>query len=183
MLQIAIAQPDCRPKEGPVRQDFEHFVATHLPKFSALAYSFSRPDHDLAKDFVQEAIIKGYQAFMNGSLVLDSQARAWFSTVIRNEFLMHRRKSKRLTVELDAETVGSDGRVDFETLSTRELILNAIDELPDDQRDCVVLVDLHQSDYDEAAKVLGIPVGTVRSRLSRARVKLASRLNILECSL
>lgn len=183
MLEIAVTKADFRPPEARTRQDYESFLSANLSRLNALAFSYARPDADLAKDIVQEAVVKGFQAFMGGTLQLDGQARAWFGTVIRNEFLMYRRKNRRLVGEPNDQTPGRDGRRDFENLSMRELLNAAIDELPEDQRECVVLVDLHQFDYEEAAAILGIPLGTVRSRLSRARMKLAQRLNSLECSL
>ena len=182
MLEIAATKAEFRPPEV-CRQDYEAFLASYLPRLNALAFSYARPDADLAKDIVQEAVVKGFQAFAGGSLQLDGQARSWFATVVRNEFLMYRRKNRRLVGEPNDETPGRDGRRDFENMSMRGLLNAAIEELPDDQRECVILVDLHQFDYEEAATILGIPLGTVRSRLSRARMKLAQRLNSLECSL
>ena len=138
---------------------------------------FSRPDSDLAKDLVQEAVIRGYQTYIVGGLVLDDRAKAWFATVIRNEFLMFRRKNKRIVAEASDREIGSDGNKEFENAALREVLRQAIDELPNDQRECVVLIDINEFDYEEAATVLKIPVGTVRSRLSRARLKLATRLH------
>lgn len=183
MLQIAVAQPSGRTQEGRERIEYERFLRKHLPRLNSLAFSYARPDHDLAKDLVQEAVIKGYVAYVNCSLRLDDQAKAWFATVIRNEFLMNRRKNKWLGGEPDEQTVGKDGRLDFANLGLRDILDAAIADLPDDQRDCVVLIDIHQFDYEEAASILKIPVGTVRSRLSRARMKLALKLNSQECSL
>ncbi|MBI1334600.1 MAG: RNA polymerase sigma factor [Armatimonadetes bacterium] len=183
MLQIAVAQPGCAAPGQQTRSDYERFLASHLPRLNSLAFSYTRPDHELAKDIVQEAVIKGYQAYMNRTLCLDNQAKAWFATVIRNEFLMHKRKNKRIAGPPDEQTPGIDGRREFENVGLRDVLTRAIDELPDDQRECVVLVDIHQFDYEETAAILQIAVGTVRSRLSRARMKLASRLNSLECTL
>jgi RNA polymerase sigma-70 factor (ECF subfamily) len=177
MLQGAISQPTAQTKKTNKREEYESYIATLLPKLNSLATGFTRPDNDLAKDLVQEAVIKGYQSYMNGGLVLDDRAKAWFATVIRNEFLMVRRKNKRLIGELDDEFIGTDGRKDFENVGLRDVLNQAIAELPDDQRECILLIDLHQFDYDEAAKILQVPVGTIRSRLSRARMKLATRLH------
>ena len=180
MLQVAIAQPRVPTKNLVQRELYETYISALLPKLNSLATSFTRPDLDLAKDLVQEAVIKGYQAYMNGRLVLDDRAKAWFATVIRNEFLMVRRKNKRLVGELDDQTIGTDGRKDFENVGLREVLREAIESLPEDQRECVVLIDIQEFDYEEAANILQVPVGTVRSRLSRARMKLAARLHSLD---
>ena len=177
MLQVAIAQPLEMGTMFGKREKYELYISGLLPKLNCLAIAFTRPDHDLSKDLVQEAVIKGYQAFMSGSLILDDRSKAWFATVIRNEYLMHRRKDKRLVGELDDQHSGSDGRKEFENIGLRDVLQRAIDELPDDQRECVILIDINEFDYEEAATILKIPVGTVRSRLSRARMKLASRLH------
>lgn len=182
MHQVAIAHPPGKVVHQPQREQYESFISSLLPRLNSLALTFARPDFDLAKDLVQDAVIKGYQAFMKGGLTLDDRSKAWFATVIRNEFLMHRRKSKRLVGEPDEQQVGTDGRKDFENAGLREVLQQAIRELPDDQRECIVLIDIQEFDYEEAAKILQIPVGTVRSRLSRARMKLASRLHSLNNS-
>lgn len=182
MIQVAIAQPPGKTANLPQREQYESYIAKLLPKLNSLAVCFTRPDIDLAKDLVQEAVIKGYQSYMNGGLILDDRTKAWFATVIRNEYLMHRRKNKRLAGEIDDQHAGADGRRDFENAALRDVLHRAIEELPDDQRECVVLIDINEFDYEEAAKVLQIPVGTVRSRLSRARLKLAQRLHSLNVS-
>ena len=179
MTQVAVANPPRKASTTEMRQAYEAYISALLPKLNSLAICFTRPDYDLAKDLVQEAVIKGYQSYMNGGLVLDDRAKAWFATVIRNEFLMHRRKNKRLVGELDDQQPGSDGRIEYENAGLRHILQRAISELPDDQRDCVVLIDVQEFDYEEAARILQVPVGTVRSRLSRARMKLATRLHTL----
>ena len=182
MIQVALANPAIQVAGSKQREVYEEYISILLPKLNSLAFCFSRPDHDLAKDLVQEAVIKGYQAFMNGGLVLNDQSKAWFATVIRNEFLMVKRKNKRLAGEIDDQQVGIDGRKEFENAGLRDVIQQAIEELPLDQRECVVLIDINEFDYEEAAKILQVPIGTVRSRLSRARMKLASRLHSLNNS-
>ena len=177
MLQVAIAKPPDLVSKTGKREQYESYITALLPKLNSLATSYTRSDQDLAKDLVQEAVIKGYQTFVSGGLILDERAKAWFGTVIRNEFLMYRRKNKRLVGELDDQHAGQDGRKDFENIGLWDVLQRAIEELPEDQRECVVLVDINEFDYEEAAKILKVPVGTVRSRLSRARMKLASRLH------
>jgi RNA polymerase sigma-70 factor, ECF subfamily len=169
-------------QELPTKSKYERFVAELLPRLNSIAQSVSYPNNEQAKDLVQESVIKGYQAYMNGKLDLTPKTLAWMTTVIRNEFLMSRRKDRRI-VDLgeDSESTfpSHDGDRDFENANLRRILQDALLELPEDQRDCVVLVDVQRFDYEEAADILGIPVGTVRSRLSRGRLKLAGRLSFL----
>ena len=138
MLEVAIARPQGKVAHLPQREQYETYIANLLPKLNSLAICFARPDFDLAKDLVQESVIKGYQAFMNGGLTLDDRTKAWFATVIRNEFLMHRRKNKRLAGELDDQYAGADGRRDFENAALRDVLQRAIEELPD----CAIIADV-----------------------------------------
>jgi RNA polymerase sigma-70 factor (ECF subfamily) len=177
MIHSAIANPPGLASKSNKREVYETYISMLLPKLNSLARCLTRPDRDLAQDLVQEAVIKGYQAYMSGSLILDVRAKAWFATVIRNEYLMIRRKDKRLVGELDDQFAGDDGRQDFENAGLRDVLQRAIEELPEEQRECVVLIDIQEFDYEQAATILKIPVGTVRSRLSRARMRLATRLH------
>jgi RNA polymerase sigma-70 factor, ECF subfamily len=169
-------------KSEPSKAKYERFVVELLPRLNSIAQNLAYPNLELAKDMVQETIIKGYQAYNSGKLDLSSKTLAWMTTVIRNEFLMARRKDKRI-IEQGEDTESyfpaHDGDRDFENANLRKVLQEALLDLPEDQRDCVVLVDLQRFDYEEAAEILGVPVGTVRSRLSRARLKLAGRLSFL----
>jgi RNA polymerase sigma-70 factor, ECF subfamily len=159
-----------------LRAEFEAYIRANIAKLNSIALGFTHPDQDLAKDLVQESLIKGYKSFCEGKLQLDDRARAWFMKVIQNDYFMHRRKFKRMVGEPEADVEDRSSTVEQENISTRELLTQALEELPDDQRQCVVLIDIQQLDYQQAADFLGVPVGTVRSRLSRARLKLAGKL-------
>jgi RNA polymerase sigma-70 factor (ECF subfamily) len=166
-------------------QDYENFVGAILTKLNHFASALTYPNRELAKDLVQEAIVKGFQQYRAGGLELSGKTLGWFLTVIRNEFLMVKRKDKRIVdTEEGAENwfPSHDGDRDLQNAGLREVLSIAIQELPEDQRECVILVDIHQYDYEEAATTLGIPVGTVRSRLSRGRLKLAGKLAYLQNS-
>lgn len=159
-----------------LRATFESYVRANIAKLSSVALGYAHPDQDLAKDLVQESLLKGYRSFCEGKLQLDERARGWFIKVIQNDYFMHRRKFKRMVDEPDADVVDHTSNTEQESVSTRELLTQALEELPEDQQQCVVLIDIQQLDYQQAADVLGVPVGTVRSRLSRARLKLAGKL-------
>lgn len=173
------------PASKPRREDFERFLIPLLPRLNAFARQLAGSNSEQARDIAQEAIVKGFQAYMAGKLDLSDRTMSWLATVARNEFLMMKRKDRRL-VDIAEEDGGyesqlppHDGQREADNAATREILQQALAELPEDQRDVVQLVDMNQFDYEEAAEILGIPVGTVRSRLSRARLKLAARLHFM----
>lgn len=142
---------------------------------------------EAAADAVQEAMIKAHRAmerFQEGNF------RSWFLRIVTNTCYDHlRRQRRRAAVSLDelAEQSGIDYlppddyvAEDPETLFFQNegmrLLLSAIDALPEYHRSVVMLVDVQGYDYAEAAEVLGLPLGTVKSRLSRARSTLRDHL-------
>jgi RNA polymerase sigma-70 factor (ECF subfamily) len=142
---------------------------------------------DAAADAVQEAMIKAHRAmarFQEGNF------RSWFLRIVTNTCYDHlRRQRRRAAVSLDELTeqagvdyLPSDDYVaeDPETLFLQNegmrLLLSAIDTLPDYHRSVVMLVDVQGYDYGEAAEMLNLPLGTVKSRLSRARSTLRDHL-------
>lgn len=134
-----------------------------------------------AEDLVQDTMLKairGWSSFRPGS-----NARAWLVTILRNQFINGWRKTSRgpTQVDLDAIPELSDTAVpDPEGAFFADLldddIVRALADLPDDFRDVVVLSDLEGLPYAEVAESLDIPVGTVKSRLFRARRILQGRL-------
>lgn len=142
---------------------------------------------EAAADAVQDAMIKAHRAmarFQEGNF------RSWFLRIVTNTCYDHlRRQRRRAAVSLDELT--EQAGIDY--LSTEEYIaedpeslvlqnegmhclLAAIDDLPEYHRNVVLLVDVQGYDYAEAAEMLGLPLGTVKSRLSRARAALRDQL-------
>jgi RNA polymerase sigma-70 factor (ECF subfamily) len=120
----------------------------------------------------------------------DGNFRSWFLRIVTNTCYDHlRRQKRRAAVSLDEAAewanveLPNDLRQDAENPETvalhqesMRLLLKAIDELPVWHRSVVLLVDVHGYDYSEAAEMLGLPLGTVKSRLSRARAALRDAL-------
>lgn len=142
---------------------------------------------EAAADAVQEAMIKAHRAmtrFQEGNF------RSWFLRIVTNTCYDHlRRQRRRAAVSLDELTeqagidyLPSDDYVaeDPESLVLQNegmrFLLAAIDALPEYHRSVVMLVDVQGYDYAEAAEILGLPLGTVKSRLSRARSALRDQL-------
>ena len=142
---------------------------------------------DRAQDLAQEAIIKGYQAFIEGRFTPGTNARAWLLRILTNTFITEYNHKQKWDAGVDVETLTAGGEVGPESLQAHAAdqpetaLLNAtLDEpleralaaLSPELRACVLLVDIEGAEYAEAAQIFNIPIGTVRSRLSRARMQL-----------
>ncbi len=124
-------------------------------------------DAALAEDLAQETACRALAA--RASFRVDAPARPWLLRILHNTWVSHLRRHRRevaLPAELAAPPAARDGA----------LIERALAALPAAQRTVIVLVDVEGSTYGEAAGTLGVPVGTVMSRLHRARRSLRARL-------
>jgi RNA polymerase sigma-70 factor (ECF subfamily) len=145
-------------------------IASHIPRLRRYARALTG-DSASADDLVQDTLERAWRRlalWRSGS-----DMRAWLFTIMHNLFVNqlkanpHRRTQ---TTELAAGEFRSTAPVE-DRLMLRDL-QKALNSLSDEQREVVLLIGLEQMSYDEAAKVLGIPVGTVMSRLSRGREQL-----------
>jgi RNA polymerase sigma-70 factor (ECF subfamily) len=159
---------------------FEDETLPHLDTLYRVALRLTG-DATSAEDLVQETMLKALRAW--GSFRPGSNARAWLITILRNQFINEWRARRRAPapVEMDALPELPDvGDPDPEGRFFRELVddevLAAVDELPADFREVLVLSDMEGLPYNEIAAALEIPVGTVKSRLFRARRILQGRL-------
>lgn len=160
--------------------DFEVEVLPHLDTLYRVALRLTG-DPAAAEDLVQDAILralKGWSSFRPGS-----NARAWLVTILRNQFINGWRSRRRAPQQVDVESVpeAADGNnPDPEGQFFRNLmddeVLAALESLPDEFREVVVLGDLEGLPYTEVAEALGIPIGTVKSRIFRARRILQGQL-------
>lgn len=146
----------------------------HIPRLRRYAHALTgeraRAD-DLVQDTLERALIK-LHLWQPGS-----DLRAWLFTLMHNVFINQlRAQSGRLTAGLDDEAAQVAVRpTQTDWLEVRDLQA-ALLRLPEEQREVLLLVGLEQMTYEESAGVLGIPVGTVMSRLSRARERLRGLL-------
>ena len=144
----------------------------HLPRLRryarALTGDVTRAD-DLVQDTLERALAK-LNLWQPGT-----DLRAWLFTLMHNLFLnqirAHRPPDSALDDALDVPVSGGQ----MEALGARD-IHAALARLPEQQREVMLLVGLEQFGYDEAARILGVPVGTVMSRLSRARERMRQML-------
>lgn len=156
-----------------------------LPDVSRFALSLTRDEPD-ADDLVQETFLRAYRSW--GTYQAGTECRGWLFTICRNEFLRRYARAQREVAldepELEAREAAAvhDGVRDtvFEDVWRRvdlaPAIRAALANLPEVLRSAVVLVDLRDLKYDEAAAILEVPVGTVRSRLFRGRRLLQEAL-------
>ena len=138
-----------------------------LPQLRAFARSLSG-QRELADDLVQDAIVRALAA--QDSFRPGTNFRAWIFTILRNLFFTERRKSRMVvqsidTMEQDLAPVlpSQESSVEFDDFRA------ALMKLPHDQREALILVGASGMSYEEAAQVSGCAVGTVKSRVSRAR--------------
>ncbi len=152
---------------------FERAVLPHLEAAYNLARWLTRNDHD-AEDVVQEAYARAL-TFFDGFRGEDG--RSWLLAVVRNTCRTWLEKHRsQPTVPLDENVHGPSSRLNPEELFMRqaanEALRSAVADLPVEFREVVVLRELEELSYKEIAAVLGIPLGTVMSRLTRARARL-----------
>ena len=155
-----------------------------MPLFDQL-YNFAHwltRNRDDAEDLVQETYVKALKGFP--SFQLGTNFRAWIYRILRNTFLTSRTGLRAtMTVPLDPEEDLPDPALERETPETImiersnwRLVHRAIEELPVHFRETLLLCDVEEMSYQEIAETLSIPIGTVMSRLSRARRALGERL-------
>lgn len=144
-------------------------------------------DEDDAKDLVQDTYLKAYR-FIN-SFEQGTNAKAWLFRILKNSFINEYRKKSKQPTKVDyqeVETYYNSDDVDYQSTtdlraeSVKDMlgdeISNALNSLAVDFRTVIILSDLEGFTYEEMAKILDIPIGTVRSRLHRARNLLKDKL-------
>src|SRR4051812_5196872 len=159
------------------------FEELAMPLFDSL-YNFARwlvPNQSDAEDLVQETYRKALHSF--ASFRPGTNFRGWIFRILKNSFLSSRSGLERkMTVAIESEQDGSELAAERETPETiliersnRQLVQRAIDELPAHYREVLLLCEVEEMSYQQIAETLSIPIGTVMSRLARARRAFASR--------
>jgi RNA polymerase sigma-70 factor, ECF subfamily len=159
-----------------VSKGFRKDLLGAIPSLRAFAVSLSQ-NADKADDLVQETLVKAWdkqESFQQGT-----NLKAWLFTILRNEFYSQMRKRGREVQDSDGIMTsrlaihpsqhGSVDLVDFRA---------ALELLPEDQREAIILIGASGFSYEEAAEICGCAVGTIKSRVSRARTRLQEILKI-----
>jgi RNA polymerase sigma-70 factor (ECF subfamily) len=166
----------------------DSFEELAMPLFDQL-YNFAHwltRNREEAEDLVQETYAKALKGF--SSFRLGTNFRAWMFRILRNTFLTSRtglKATMTLSLSLDSEEDGPELAVEGNTPETvlmersnLQLMQSAIDELPVYFREVLLLCDVGEMSYQEIAETLSVPIGTVMSRLSRARKTLRDNLRL-----
>lgn len=155
--------------------NFEEAVMPHMDAAYNLARWLTRNDAD-AQDMVQEAYLRALRFF---SGFRGTDARAWLLTIVRNTCYtwLRRNRSPELSCDFDEivlarESEGPDPETEQLQKAQAQMVNEAIEKLPIEFREVVVLRELEELSYKEIAVVLEVPIGTVMSRLARARKRL-----------
>jgi RNA polymerase sigma-70 factor, ECF subfamily len=160
----------------PAGAQFKNDLIAAIPKLRAHAVSLCG-SVDRADDLVQETLTK---ALLNsGSFQPGTNLIAWLFTVLRNAFYSELRKRRREVADVDGQYVASlaskaDQELHMEFLNFRD----ALQKLPPDQREALILVGASGLSYEEAAEICKCAVGTIKSRVSRARRRLGEVLGL-----
>jgi RNA polymerase sigma-70 factor (ECF subfamily) len=153
----------------------ESEIIAMLPALRRRAWQWCRDDVE-AEDLVQETVLRAFGA--GASFDSDGHVRAWLYTVLRNLFISRRRRelsAQRASAELGILAEAAGAATPPASFFT-QTVQRALGNLPEAFARVVRLVDLEEHSYAEAAALLGIPVGTVMSRLFRGRKRLAAAL-------
>ncbi|MDN5205180.1 sigma-70 family RNA polymerase sigma factor [Fulvivirgaceae bacterium BMA10] len=172
---------------------FEQEFLPHIDSMYNFAYRLTFEEDD-AKDLVQETYLKAYR-FID-SFEQGTNAKAWLFRILKNSFINDFRKKSKQPSKVDYNevetyynsedvdpTITTDLRVETIQHMIGDEVSNALNALAVDFRTVIILCDLEGFTYEEMAKILDIPIGTVRSRLHRARNLLKDKLKIYASSM
>lgn len=161
-----------------VPETFKSELLSVIPNLRAFALSLTKTA-DKADDLVQETLMKAWNKhhlFQPGT-----NLKAWTFTIMRNEFYSQMRKRGREVQDSEgvlasqlASHPEQQGHMDLQDFRT------ALDRLPEEQREALVLIGASGFSYEEAASIVGVAVGTIKSRVSRARARLVDELGIVD---
>ncbi len=170
------------------REEFEREALKHLDALYGAALRYTRSPAD-AEDLVQDAFVKAYRFY--DRFEPGTNMKAWLFRILTNTFInKYRRKTRERNV-LGGKDAGPVGEGVMSRQAMRQLtdpvseaqrrlisaeIQEALDSLPEDYRMMIVLADVEELSYKEIAEIVGCPIGTVMSRLHRARKKMQKRL-------
>jgi RNA polymerase sigma-70 factor, ECF subfamily len=176
------------------KEEFTKVVLGNIPALNRFAYTLCRNLSE-SEDLVSETVVKAFEKF--DSLKDERKTKPWLFKILRNQFITNFRKNKKLISFTTMPGVSGNGDESFSLFEaigqtdfvqegnaeknfiakiTRQQIQSAINELPDDFRTALILCDIEDFAYTEISQILKIPVGTVRSRIARARNILQKKL-------
>jgi len=143
-----------------------------IPALRRYAYALLR-NHAAADDLVQDTLERALSRWT--SRRADGELRTWLFAILRNLHIDAYRQARRrgAEVEIDEDDHRETAARQETALEARD-VLAALEQLPEEQKSLLLLIGVEDFSYEEAARVVGVPIGTVMSRLSRARQRLRS---------
>ena len=159
--------------------EFHRLLEHEIPRLRRYARALTR-DSNRADDLVQDTLVRGIAKAHLWQAGTD--IRAWLFTIMHNQYVNNIRRTMREQATIDVDQVASTLEATTDPTASRQLseLERALGYLSKGQREVVLLVGLEGMSYDEAAKILRVPIGTVRSRLGRAREALRLLMGIDE---
>lgn len=171
------------PEPEERRAGFEKEALVHLDALYRVALRLSGNPSD-AEDLVQETMLRAYRSWER--YTPGTNAKGWLLTILRHLFINEYRRRSRHPETVDVDTIEpfalfqevqeEDPQGAFFDRIVDDEVLRAVDQLPEAFREAVTLSDVEGLSYEEVAKVLDVPVGTVKSRLYRGRRLLQAKL-------
>src|ERR1700756_749586 len=157
--------------------EFHRLLEHEIPRLRRYARALTR-DSNRADDLVQDTLVRGIAKAHLWQAGTD--IRAWLFTIMHNQYVNNIRRTMREQATIDVDQVASTLEATTDPTASRQLseLERALGYLSKGQREVVLLVGLEGMSYDEAAKILRVPIGTVRSRLGRAREALRVLMGI-----
>ncbi len=159
-----------------ISPEFRSQIIAAIPGLRAFGMSLTARS-DRADDLVQETLMKAWKH--HESYQPGTNMKAWLYTILRNEFYTQLRKRKREVEDADGVyssrvmvAAEQNGHLDMADLRI------ALDKLPEDQREALILVGASGFSYEEAAEICSVAIGTVKSRVNRARARLTVLLKL-----
>jgi RNA polymerase sigma-70 factor (ECF subfamily) len=157
-------------------QDPRDGIVDHIPALRAFAMSLTR-NHAAADDLVQDTIVKAWSAI--DRFTPGTDLKAWLFTILRNTFFSDRRKLGREVPDPEGlHAATRSQKPDHDARLAMSEFLAAFDQLSAEHREVLILVGANGYSYEEAAEMIGVPRGTVKSRASRARQRLCELLGM-----
>lgn len=163
---------------------FNQEFLPHMDQLYNFGYYLAN-NEDVAKDLLQETFMKAYRFIEY--FQIGTNSKAWLIRIMKNNFINEYRKNRKAPHKVDLDDVNQkdDIQDDHVELDMRQEVfgnligdelMNAVNDLPVDYRLIILLCDIEGFKYEEIAKIIDVPIGTVRSRLHRARNLLKEKL-------
>ena len=161
---------------GPAAKSPADLLVAEIPYLRAFAISLSG-SVSMADDLVQDTLVRAWAKF--DSFQPGTNLRAWLITILRNNFYSIYRKRRKEVQDSDGKYAerlwvrgGQESRLEMDDFR------RAMDELAPEHREALIMIGVTELSYDEAAAVCGVAVGTIKSRVHRARARLAAILGL-----